>query len=81
VLIPATPLLKEWAYAGMFLRPHGSDRISRFQRRPGVEVHAALILVVIVVASWALRPASRKLESRVAKMSEAAAAARVPLLG
>jgi hypothetical protein len=64
ILAPRFPLLKEWAYAGIFfdltgaaascLAVHGYGAY-------GFHVLAPLILTGITAASWALRPASRRI--------------------
>ena len=60
LLIPRNPLLKEWAYAGIFFLMSGavishiaSDHIS-------VQIVAPLLLAVLTVLSWYLRPADRR---------------------
>lgn len=62
VVIPGFPRLKEWAYAGFFF-DLTSAAISRAAVRDGIaDVLAPLGFLVLVIASWALRPASRKLQ-------------------
>ena len=60
ILIPNFKLLKEWAYAGIFFLMSGavishiaSDHIS-------VQIVAPLLLAVLTVFSWYLRPADRR---------------------
>ncbi len=62
LLAPGFPRLKEWAYAGIFFELTvalvsgiicGAD--------PGTAIWPAFILLVLAVASWALRPQSRTL--------------------
>jgi uncharacterized membrane protein YphA (DoxX/SURF4 family) len=54
VLVPRFPRLKEWAYAGMFFDYTGAVG-------HGIEsVAYPFIIAGLVVASWALRPASRR---------------------
>jgi hypothetical protein len=61
VLAPRFPLLKEWAYAGMFFTMTGAAA-STIAVGGGVEaLVAAITFTGLVVASWALRPSSRRL--------------------
>jgi len=61
VLAPRFPLLKEWAYAGMFFIMTGAVA-SLIAVGDGVETLVApIIFTCLVVASWALRPSSRRL--------------------
>ena len=61
VLIPKFPLLKEWAYAGLFFVMSGAifshvasgDSIS--------EIFPSLLLLILTVVSWYFRPADRKI--------------------
>ncbi|EMO51883.1 DoxX family protein [Leptospira noguchii] len=62
ITVPRFPLLKEWAYAGIFFNLTSA---SISNAAAGMEtIHAILpmIVLVLVVLSWALRPASRRLE-------------------
>lgn len=62
VLLPGFPLVKEWAYAGMIFDLVGAAVASA---ATGIEVRhvwVPLLIAVIVVASWALRPESRRLK-------------------
>ncbi len=60
VLLPRTPLLKEWAYAGMFFDLSGALASHAFVgEMPKIPV--LLVILCILVASWALRPSGRKL--------------------
>jgi hypothetical protein len=61
ILVPRIPLVKEWAYAGLFFVYSGA-----FVSHLAVaDVPAAwigpLIFMIITIFSWLLRPASRKL--------------------
>ena len=61
VAVPGVPRLKEWAYAGMIFDLTGAA-ISRAVTGFGpVHVLIPLALCGIVLTSWALRPASRRL--------------------
>jgi uncharacterized membrane protein YphA (DoxX/SURF4 family) len=61
ILAPRLPRLKEWAYAGMVFDLSGAV-ISHVVVGDGAKaVTTPAILLLLVVASWALRPASRRL--------------------
>ena len=61
VLAPRLPRLKEWAYAGMFFDLSGAA-VSHSVLGDGAKaVLTPVILLLLVMASWALRPASRVL--------------------
>ena len=63
MLLPKTPRLKEWAYAGMFFNL-SSAAVSHAVIGDGVkEIITPLVILAIVAASWALRPTSRALAS------------------
>ena len=62
ILVPRFPLLKEWAYAGIFFDLTGaaaSCALSGGYGAYGFHVIAPLIITGFCVASWALRPDSR----------------------
>jgi DoxX-like family len=61
VLAPRTPLLKEWAYAGMFFDLVGASYSHARSGDPAAKVLTPLLLIGLLVASWALRPQSRSL--------------------
>ena len=64
ILVPGFPRLKEWAYAGIFFDLTGaaaSNALSGGYGAYGFHVIAPLIITGFMVASWALRPASRTL--------------------
>ena len=64
ILVPRYPRLKEWAYAGIFFDLTGaaaSCAISGGYRAYAFHVIAPLIITGFTVASWALRPESRKI--------------------
>lgn len=61
VLAPGLPLLKEWAYAGIFFDLTGAA-ISHAASGDSVgQVITPLVIVVFLAASWKLRPPSRRL--------------------
>lgn len=63
ILVPRFPRLKEWAYAGIFFDLTGAAASSAAVGGSGgvyaFHILAPLIVAVIAVASWALRPESR----------------------
>jgi uncharacterized membrane protein YphA (DoxX/SURF4 family) len=61
VLAPGTPRLKEWAYAGMVFDLTGAAASHAAFGDPTGKVVAPLVILGIVAASWALRPAGRTL--------------------
>ena len=65
LLLPRTPLLKEWAYAGIFFDLIAAA-VSHFEvgDSPG-RVLTPVVIGLITVASWALRPPSRRLTGRL----------------
>ena len=61
VLAPRLPLVKEWAYAGMFFDLSGATISHAASGDALGKVLTPVVLIGLVVASWALRPASRRL--------------------
>ena len=61
VLIPRFPRLKEWAYAGMVFDLTGAAASHAAGGDPAGKIATPLIILCIVMASWALRPESRAL--------------------
>ncbi len=60
ILVPKMPVVKEWAYAGFFFTATGAI-ISHICTGDAVsEIFPALLLLVLIVTSWYLRPDSRK---------------------
>ncbi len=62
LLIPKTPLLKEWAYAGFTFDLLGAAASHAFIGDPIVEAFVPLVILAIAIASYCLRPASRRLQ-------------------
>jgi uncharacterized membrane protein YphA (DoxX/SURF4 family) len=60
VLIPGFPLLKEWAYAGFFFVMTGAIFSHLAARDPVTALFPSLLLLMLTVVSWYLRPANRK---------------------
>ena len=63
LLAPRLPRLKEWAYAGTFFVYTGAvtSGVIRGLDDPGTFIWPPLILAVLTLASWVLRPQSRTL--------------------
>ena len=62
ILVPRFPRLKEWAYAGIFFDLTGAAASVAAVGGSGAyafHIVAPLVLAVLTVASWALRPESR----------------------
>jgi uncharacterized membrane protein YphA (DoxX/SURF4 family) len=65
LLLPGTPLLKEWAYAGIFFDLIAAA-VSHFEvGDPAGKIATPLVIGLIAAASWALRPQSRRLAGRL----------------
>jgi uncharacterized membrane protein YphA (DoxX/SURF4 family) len=63
IVIPGFPRLKEWAYAGFFFNLTAAAASRAFVGDSIADIVAPLGFLVLVAASWALRPESRKLRS------------------
>lgn len=58
---PGLPRLKEWAYAGIIFELTGAAASWVLHGDPANELIAPIVLTVLVLVSWALRPPSRTL--------------------
>ena len=63
VLIPKFPLLKEWAYAGFFFAMSGAIFSHLSIGDGAAALFGPILLLVLTVVSWYLRPADRKIIS------------------
>jgi uncharacterized membrane protein YphA (DoxX/SURF4 family) len=63
IVVPRFPRLKEWAYAGMVFDLSGAFFSHASVGDPAPKLIAPLLLLALLVASWALRDESRKLEA------------------
>ena len=63
LLIPGFALLKEWTYAGFFFLLTGAAYSHVAVNDPVKELIPSLLLLVLTVVSWFLRPAGRKIQS------------------
>ena len=61
VLAPRLARLKEWAYAGMLFDLTGATASHAAVGDPVAKIVTPLVILGIVMASWALRPESRRL--------------------
>src|SRR5262245_46076303 len=86
ILAPGLPRLKEWAYFGMFVDLTGAAVASAAMGASiGAEwwhVPVPLVIAAILAASWALRPASRRLAGPALRGAAAtrSPSARLPLV-
>jgi len=58
LIVPRFPRLKEWAYAGIVFELSGAAVSQAVRGRP-IYIIAPTVLLVLALASWALRPPSR----------------------
>ncbi len=63
ILVPRFPLLKEWAYAGIVFNMTGASAARIFVGDSAAHIIVPLVITGIAVASWYLRPESRKVKS------------------
>ena len=61
LLAPGFPRVKEWAYAGLFFNMTGAAVSHLVRHSAAWHVAVTLGLAALIIASWALRPASRTL--------------------
>jgi hypothetical protein len=61
LLAPRWPRLKEWAYAGVFFDLTGAAVSHAASGDPAPRVLMPLVMAALAIASWSLRPPSRKL--------------------
>jgi len=61
VLLPRLPLLKEWAYAGFFFAMSGAVISHLAVHDPLTELFGPVLLLVLTIVSWYLRPVPRKI--------------------
>lgn len=63
ITVPGLPRLKEWAYAGFFFNLTAAAASHAFSGDGAANILPPLFFLALVIASWALRPESRKLAS------------------
>ena len=61
IVVPRFPRLKEWAYAGFFFDLTAAAFSRAAVGDTTADIVAPLVFLALVLASWALRPASRRL--------------------
>jgi len=61
ILLPARPLLKEWAYAGFFFTMTGAAISHIVMQESFRELIPSLTLLIVIIVSWYFRPTSRKI--------------------
>jgi uncharacterized membrane protein YphA (DoxX/SURF4 family) len=61
ILVPGFPRIKEWAYAGIFFDLTGATVSHAASGDPAGNVLTPLFILAVVVASYVLRPESRRL--------------------
>jgi uncharacterized membrane protein YphA (DoxX/SURF4 family) len=60
ILIPKFPLLKEWTYAGFFFIMSGAIFSHVATGNPARDIFPPILLLVLTLISWYLRPPDRK---------------------
>lgn len=63
ILIPRFPLLKEWAYAGIFFVMTGASISHIAVNDSAFHIIVPLIIAGLAVCSWYLRPVTRKIKT------------------
>lgn len=63
LLVPGYPRLKEWAYAGAFINMTGAIAANLLTGHGIDHFPAPIVFVLLIMISWATRPASRRLPS------------------
>lgn len=71
ITVPGLPRLKEWAYAGFFFNLTAAAASHAFSGDGAANILTPLFFLALVIASWALRPESRKLASSAPVVSRA----------
>lgn len=61
LLLPKLPLLKEWAYAGVFFAMTGAAASHIAVNDAAFHIIMPLLIAALAMASWYLRPLSRKM--------------------
>lgn len=61
VLMPAFPLVKEWAYAGFFFLMSGAIFTHQAAGDGVADYFGPILLLVLTITSWYFRPEGRKL--------------------
>ena len=61
LMVPGYPRLKEWAYAGVFINMTGAIAAYLLTGYGIDHFPAPIVFVLLIMISWATRPASRRL--------------------
>ena len=61
IVVPKFPLLKEWAYAGIFFVMTGAVISHIASNDVSAQIISPVVLAIFTVLSWYLRPADRKI--------------------
>jgi uncharacterized membrane protein len=61
LLIPKTPLLKEWAYAGFTFDLIGASASHAFAGHSPPEIIVPLVILIVASGSYVLRPSERRI--------------------
>ncbi len=64
LLSPKFPLIKEWAYAGIFFLLTGALASHYFSGHPWYEFIPAVILLIFSMISWYFRPDDRRVDKK-----------------
>jgi hypothetical protein len=80
LLAPGLKLVKEWAYAGIFIDLSGAVVASAANGGAAFHVVAPIALIGILAASWALRAEGRRLPDTKARAATPNPASGAPLL-
>lgn len=60
IVVPGRPILKEWAYAGIVFAMTGAIASHFMVGEPVAKSAPATFFLVLAIASWAARPADRR---------------------
>lgn len=60
IFVPRYPLVKEWAYAGLFFMMMGAVYSHIAHDDPATEIFGPGLLLVLTVVSWYFRPGEKK---------------------
>lgn len=80
-VVPGLPRLKEWAYAGFFFDLTAAAYSHAAVGDAAGDVIAPIVFLALVAASWALRPASRRLAAAPAAPAASTMVAGPGLVG
>jgi DoxX-like family len=69
ILLPRIPLIKEWAYAGIFFNMSGAAAARAFSDDSTAHIIVPILITGLTVASWYFRPADRKINLLINKYS------------